>query len=296
MQRSPHTTSAPGVPGEHFSRCLFALIVAAGIDGTAFSADAAPAWELAWSDEFAAGVLEADNWNIELMPDPHNQELQYYTDRPANSRNANVRVADGMLVIEARRENHAHRRYTSARINTRGKQEFAFGRFEARMRLPAATGMWPAFWLLGANIDQVGWPACGEIDIMEGKGRLPNWTSGALNRGPAPDRNLTTWKEYVLPEGDFHEQWHVFALEWTPGRMRWFVDDVLFQEVTRPQGGDPAYWPYDNEQPFFLILNLAVGGHFDAPHEPPDPMDPQQLLVDWVRVYRDAAMTGDPPG
>jgi beta-glucanase (GH16 family) len=153
------------------------------------------------------------------------------------------------------------------------------------MRLPAVTGMWPAFWLLGANIDTVGWPACGEIDIVEGKGRLPNWTSGALNRGPSSEQNRTTWEEFVLPVGDFHTDWRVFALEWTPGLIRWFVDDEMFLEVERPVPFDPRWWPYDEETPYFIILNLAVGGHFDAPHLPPPDYPPQQLLVDWVRVY-----------
>jgi beta-glucanase (GH16 family) len=256
--------------------------VADGGDGP----PATPSWTLVWQDEFDAPPLDRASWTVELMPDPFNEELQYYPDRADDAPGANVWIEDGILVIEARREDFEHRHYTSARINTKGKREFLYGRFEARMRLPAEVGMWPAFWMLGGNIDRVGWPACGEIDIMEGKGRLPNWTSGALHRGPDAANNRITAAEYVLPTGDFHQDWHLFAVEWWPQQIRWYVDDVPFQVVERPAGVEPAYWPFDREQPFFLILNLAVGGWFDTPHLPPDPMEPQRLLVDYVRVYR----------
>jgi beta-glucanase (GH16 family) len=245
-------------------------------------------WELVWQDEFEEAQLDRASWTVELMPDPYNEELEYYTDRTDDDPGANVWLENGTLVIEARREDYVHRQYTSARINTKGKKEFLYGRFEARMRLPAEVGMWPAFWMLGGNLDQVGWPACGEIDIMEGKGRLPNWTSGALHRGPDAGSNRISAAEYVLPSGDFHQEWHVFAVEWWPQLIRWYVDDKLFQVVERPGGVEPAYWPFDRGQPFFLILNLAVGGWFDTPYLPPDNMEPQRLLVDYVRVYRQA--------
>jgi beta-glucanase (GH16 family) len=248
--------------------------------------DPAARWSLVWQDEFDAERLDRASWNVEVMPDPFNEELQYYPDRADDTPGANVWLEDGMLVIEARREDYEHRQYTSARINTQGKREFLYGRFEARIRLPAEVGMWPAFWMLGGNIGQVGWPACGEIDIMEGKGRLPSWTSGALHRGPDAANNRITAAEYVLPAGDFHTEWHVFAVEWWPQLIRWYVDDAVFQVVERPSGVEPAYWPFDRGQPFFLILNLAVGGWFDTPHLPPENMAPQRLLVDYVRVYR----------
>jgi len=268
---------------------VLGLLGACGADGTPPS----DAWVLLWQDKFEGPRLDGASWNIEHMPDPFNEELQYYPARPDTSPNANVFIEDGMLVIEARREDYEHRRYTSGRINTKGKREFLYGRFEARMRLPAEVGMWPAFWMLGANIDEVGWPACGEIDIMEGKGRLPNWTSGALHRGPDPGRNLITAGEYQLPKGDFHRDWHLFAVEWQPDQIRWYVDDVLFQTVNKPAAVEPAYWPFDRGHPFFLILNLAVGGWFDSPYLPPENMEPQRLLVDYVRVYRPASSSGN---
>lgn len=250
-------------------------------------------WELAWQDEFDTERLDRESWTVEVMPDPFNEELQYYTDRADDTPGANVRLEDGILVIEARREDYEHRRYTSARINTKGKRDFLYGRFEARMRLPAEVGLWPAFWMLGGNIDEVGWPACGEIDIMEGKGRLPNWTSGALHRGPDAGNNLITSAHYELPTGDFHQEWHLFAVEWEAAQIRWYVDDVLFHTVSRPTLVEPIYWPFDQGRPFFIILNLAVGGWFDDPYMPPEDMEPQHLLVDYVRVYRQTFSSED---
>jgi beta-glucanase (GH16 family) len=254
---------------------------------------ALPGWELVWADEFDGPVLDQGSWTPEVMPDPYNEELQYYTDRVDAAPGANAWLEDGALVIEARREDFAHRRYTSARLITKGKREFRYGRFAARIRQPGEVGLWPAFWLLGGNIDEVGWPRCGEIDVMEGKGRLPDWTSGALHRGPDPSRNRITAAEYRLPFGSFQDAWHEFAVEWEPERIRWFVDGVPFQTVEKTPGDDAAYWPFDEGHSFFLILNLAVGGWFDAPHLPPDDITPQRLSVDYVRVYRRAS-DGEP--
>jgi beta-glucanase (GH16 family) len=243
-------------------------------------------WELAWADEFDGDSIDQDVWTPEVMPDPHNEELQYYTDRVDGDPGANAWLEDGALIIEARREDFEHREYTSARLITKGKREFLYGRFEARIRQPGEVGMWPAFWLLGGNIDQVGWPRCGEIDVMEGKGRLPQWTSGALHRGPDPAHNRITVGEYELESGSFHTEWHVFAIEWEPEHVRWEVDGVPFLEASRAPGEAPAYWPFDEGHTFFIILNLAVGGWFDEGYPPPDDMAPQRLEVDYVRVYR----------
>jgi beta-glucanase (GH16 family) len=240
----------------------------------------------AWADEFEADVLDRESWTVEVMPDPHNEELQYYTDRADGDPGANVWLEDGVLVIEARREDFEHRRYTSARIDTRGKREFLYGRFEARIRQPGETGTWPAFWLLGADIGEVGWPACGEIDVMEGKGRFPRWTSGAIHAGPDPDGNRIVSFSTLLERGDFHGSWHVFAVEWEPVEIRWYIDGERVFTVRKPMAEEPAYWPFDRGHPFYLILNLAVGGWFDPGHPPPEDMSPQRLLVDWVRVYR----------
>ena len=273
--------------------CLALLAVASGCRPVAEAPPAAtePAapesrWDLVWADEFDGAQLDRESWTVEMMPDPFNEELQFYPDRTDDHPDANIWLEDGVLIIEARREDYEHRRYTSGRIKTQGKREFLYGRFEARMRLPEAVGTWPAFWLLGGNIETVGWPACGEIDIMEGKGRLPRWTSGALHAGPDPASNRILSAGYDLPSGDFQSEWHVFAVEWEPEQIRWCVDDAHFYTVAKPAGEDPAYWPFDHGQPFFILLNLAVGGWFDNPHQPPEDMSPQRLEVDYVRVFR----------
>ncbi len=259
----------------------------AGLPPAGAAAGSAETWQLVWADEFDGGSLDLESWSVEVMPDPFNEELQYYPDRLGRE-GSNIWVEDGALVIEAREEAYEHRRYTSGRIKTQGKREFLYGRFEARMRLPAGVGMWSAFWLLGGNFDEVGWPACGEIDVMEGKGRLPSWTSSALHRGPDPASNRMTSEEYTLPAGDFHRDWHLFAMEWQADQIRWYVDGERFFTVDKPAGVEGAFWPFDHGHPFFLLLNLAVGGWFDKPHMPPEGMAPQRLNVDYVRVYRRA--------
>ena len=245
-------------------------------------------WELVWADEFEVPAIDAANWTAVVVADPYNEELQYYTDRTDGAAGANAWVEDGALVIEARRERYEHRHHTSARLESKGKREFLYGRFEARMRLPRGVGMWPAFWLLGANIDEVGWPACGEIDVMEGKGRLPNWTSGAIHGGPDPGHNRIVAGNFLLPSGGFHHDWHVFAVEWSRDGIEWFVDDFRYFAIEKPANDDPSQWPFDHGHSFYLILNLAVGGWFDRPHLPSDDMSPQRLYVDYVRVYREA--------
>jgi beta-glucanase (GH16 family) len=281
--------------GPHGFGCLF-LFGTAGLAIVACGADDAPGaerqspsgrWELVWADDFDAPAIDTAHWTAEVVPDPYNEELQYYTDRTDGTPGANAWVQNGVLVIEARREKYEHRDYTSARLETKGKREFRYGRFEARMRLPDGIGTWPAFWLLGGNIDEVGWPACGEIDIMEGKGRLSNWTSGAMHGGPDPGRNRIVAGNFLLPSGDFHREWHLFVVEWRPGRIEWSVDGTLFFAIEKPANDDPAYWPFDHGHTFYLILNLAVGGWFDQPHRPPEDMSPQRVYVDYVRVYRE---------
>jgi beta-glucanase (GH16 family) len=273
----------------HRSQAAALLVISAttALSSSALAAESAK-WTLVWSDEFDEPTLDTSNWTAQVMPDPHNEDLQYYTDRTDSQDGANAWIDDGVLVLEARSETFEHRHYTSARLITKGKREFHYGRFEARMRLASETGMWPAFWLLGANIDEVGWPACGEIDVMEGKGRLPGWTSGALHRGPDPESNTISSSEHAPDGVDFQRDWHRFAVEWSPGTLRWLVDDVEFYSLTRDTTAD-EFWPFDQDHPFFLIINLAVGGWFDKPHRPPFDMSPQRLLVDWVRVSQSAA-------
>jgi len=237
-------------------------------------------WELVWADEFEGPAGEhpdSTRWRYDIGTDWGNAQLEYDT-----SRRENVSLdGAGHLAITARKESYQNREYTSARINTHGFFAQRNGRFEARLRLPDGQGIWPAFWLLGANFASVGWPACGEIDIMEFRGQEPHITHGSLH-GPGYSGGGALTSRYVLPGGaGFHEDFHVFAVEWSDDRITWIVDDVRFLAV---RASDlPGAWVFDH--PFFVILNVAVGGHFVGP---PDAgtVFPQTMLVDWVRVYR----------
>ncbi len=249
---------------------------------------APPGYTFEWSDEFDGPNVDESIWTIlDRAGTAGNKELQYYTARKNAEPGANVFIEDGALVIEAREESWMGYQYTSARLNTLQSPtaQFQYGRMEAKAKLPNVTGMWPAFWMEGINEAQVGWPVGGEIDIMEGKGRLPNWCSGALHRSTTPGSgaDIVSSQAYTLPTGNFHDDWHVFAAEWDTEQIRWYVDSTLTQTVSRPTGnGGP--WPFD--QPFYFLLNLAVGGNFDSGQAPPSGMPPQRYYVDYVRVFK----------
>ncbi len=239
-------------------------------------ATATPGWELVWSDEFDGPALNPDNWLAEKGAGGWgNNELQFYTDRPEN-----LRIEDGVLVIEARQEDYRGSRYTSARIKTQYKQTFQFGRIEACMKLPTGKGIWPAFWMLGESLPSAGWPRAGEIDIMENIGE-PHTVYGTVH-GPGYSGGNGVGKSYTVAGQPLHEDFHIYAIEWAPGQIRWFLDDILFNTVT--ENDVPGEWVFD--QPFFILLNLAVGGNW--PGSPDETTRfPQQLRVDYVRVYRD---------
>jgi beta-glucanase (GH16 family) len=256
-------------------------------DGAPTSPPALPGWTFVWSDEFEEAAIDESVWNIlDVAGTKANAELQYYTPRKNDELGANVYLEDGALVIEAREEAWNGYAYTSARLNTQlGMKQFEYGRFEARIKEPAVSGLWPAFWMLGVDSPTARWPTDGEIDIFEGKGRLPSWVAGSLHRGTMPGAayDVVSTKSYTLPTGNFHDDWHVFAVEWDMQHVSWFVDDNLYETVTRPTvATDP--WPFD--QKFYILLNMAVGGLFDANAKPPPGMPPQRLLVDYVRVYQ----------
>ncbi|MFZ6654567.1 glycoside hydrolase family 16 protein [Undibacterium sp. TJN19] len=237
---------------------------------------AAPAWELVWQDEFEGTGLDHGKWLEETGGDGWgNHELQFYT-----RRSENLRVKDGMLVIEARQEDYSGRAYTSARIKTAGLQETTYGRFEARIKIPAGQGIWPAFWLLGNNLNAAGWPGCGEIDIMENIGKEPAVIHGTMH-GPGYSGAKGYGQPFALSKDQYADDFHVFALEWEATEVRWYMDGVQYFSA-RPQQL-AGQWVFDH--PFFIILNLAVGG--DWPGSPDATSQfPQQMLVDYVRVYR----------
>jgi beta-glucanase (GH16 family) len=244
-------------------------------------------WQLSWSDEFdgADGSRpDPSRWVYDLGGAGWgNQELETYTDRGEN-----VRIEGGALVITARAEkftgsDRVTRDYTSARLKTLGRFSQAYGRFEARLRIPRGQGLWPAFWMMGVDIDSRGWPDGGEIDVMENIGREPNTVHGTIH-GPGYSGGDAIGMPFQSPDGTpFADAYHVYAVEWEPSEIRWYVDSHLYQ--TRKPSDLPAgtRWVFDHEM--FLLLNVAVGGSW--PGNPDQTtVFPQQMLVDYVRVYR----------
>ena len=241
-------------------------------------------WKLVWNDEFDGPQLDYSKWEIEVNAfGGGNQELQIYTDRQEN-----VRVKDGHLQIEARRDNHGIagtvREYSSGRVRSKQRGDWTYGKFEIRAKLPAGQGVWPAIWMLPTSEKYGTWAASGEIDIMEFKGQETNVVWGTLHYGkPWPD-NSHTGETYKLKTGNFTEDFHTFAIEWEAGVMRWYVDDNLYQTQTKwdSNGGKfPA--PFDQE--FHMVLNLAVGGGFVGNPDASTKF-PCELLIDFVRVYQ----------
>jgi beta-glucanase (GH16 family) len=239
-------------------------------------------WKLVWSDEFEGAQSaspDSTKWGFDVGGSGWgNQQLEYDTARPENASLS----GHGELVLTARKESYMGNAYTSARLQTKGKFEHAYGRFEARMKLPEGKGIWPAFWLLGADIDKASWPNCGEIDIMENIGREGPRVYGTLH-GPGYSGGASIGKPYDLPSGaSVSKDFHVYAIEWEDQVVRWYVDDVLFETRTPKDLPAKARWVYDH--PFFIILNLAVGGQWPG-NPDANTRFPQQLVVDYVRVY-----------
>jgi beta-glucanase (GH16 family) len=246
-----------------------------------------PKWKLVWRDEFngpnGSGV-DPSKWTLEVNGDGGgNHELEYYTNRPQNAH-----IQNGNLVIEARQEKYTgadsvSRNYTSARLKTAGKFSQLYGRFEARIKIPSGQGLWPAFWMLGDDIEKAGWPDCGEIDIMENIGKEPSTVHGSIH-GPGFTGTNGLEARYALPGNRrLADDFHVFAVEWEPNAIRFYVDDKLY--VTRTPSDLRPGWKWVFDHPFFLLLNVAVGG--DWPGNPDaTTVFPQTMLVDYVRVYQ----------
>lgn len=239
-------------------------------------------WELVWSDEFngtAGNAPDAAKWAFDIGTGSNgwgNSELQYYTNRPAN-----VQLdGSGKLVITARSESYGGSGFTSARIKTKGLFAQAYGRFEARIKTPTGPGIWPAFWMLGANIDTKPWPQCGEIDIMEQRGQQPSVTHGTVH-GPGYSGGNSVGKAYALTNGRFDTDYHIYAVEWGEDFIDFYVDNFLYQRIT--PADVPGEWVYN--QPFFLLLNVAVGGNFVGFPTTGTPF-PQSMYVDYVKVYK----------
>jgi beta-glucanase (GH16 family) len=243
-----------------------------------------PGWRLIWSDEFegAAGTaVDPSKWTFDLGNNNGwgNQELEYYTDRTDNA----ALDGQGHLAITARSEPFGGSSYTSARLKTQGKVTWTYGRFEARVQLPYGQGMWPAFWMLGADITSVSWPACGEVDIFENLGREPAIVHGTMH-GPGYSGGAGPTGSTTLPGGArLADDFHVFAVEWEANVIRWYLDDQLYSTKTTADVPAGSSWVFD--KPFFVILNVAVGGGWPGNPDATTTF-PQQMLVDHVRVYQ----------
>ncbi len=236
-------------------------------------------WRLVWHDEFDGAALDTTKWTWDTGGNGWgNAELEYYTNRVENAR-----LENGYLVIEARQESFGNRAYTSARLKTQGLGAWTLGRIEARIQVPRGQGLWPAFWMLGDNIAEVGWPACGEMDIMENIGKEPATIHGTVH-GPGYSGANGITSAYNLTGGAFANTFHVFAIEWQLDSIRWYVDSTLYKTVTPSDvPGGWGKWVFNH--PFFILLNVAVGGYW--PGNPDSTtLFPQTMRVDYVRVYQ----------
>lgn len=235
-------------------------------------------WELVWSDEFDGnGLPDSQKWTYEVGY-IRNNEKQYYTE----ARKENIRMENGYLIIEARNEPYEGFHYTSASINTRESETWTYGRFEIMAKLPTGNGTWPAAWMLGANISEVGWPACGEIDIMENVGFDPHRVHGYVHT-QAYNHTIETQRGATLELEAPYDNFHLYAIEWQEDRIDFFVDEILYFTFEK-ESGDPDVWPFD--KPHYLLLNLAIGGGWGGQQGIDDSIFPQQYIIDYVRVYQ----------
>ena len=231
--------------------------------------------KLVWEENFNVNSLDEKVWNYELgdgCPDLcgwGNNERQIYT-------NQNHSIKDGNLLIEAKKTAD---NYSSTRITTQGKKEFLYGRIEARAKLPVGKGIWPAFWMLGNNIKSIGWPKCGEIDILEYVGREPHFVYTSLHTESSFGNTINTKKTKI---DTIEEGFHIFAIDWTKEKIEFFVDNKSVYTYN-PKLKNEATWPYN--QPFYIVVNMAIGGNFGG-HEVDDTIFPQQFLIDYIRVYQ----------
>jgi beta-glucanase (GH16 family) len=258
--------------------CLLTACATTLRSPTATPIPAPPGWKLVWHEEFDGAGIDKANWTYDLGAGGWgNGEAQFYTDRPENAR-----IENGLLIIEARQEKYEGSYYTSARLKTQGLQEFQYGRIEARLKVPAGAGVWPAFWMLGADFDGKNWPDCGEVDIMEYIGREPDLIMGTLH-GPGYSGALG-FSKWNRQKYNIADDFHTYAVEWEPDRVTWFYDGAEYFTVTPADVGDRK-WVF--EHPFFIILNLAVGGQLAGPIGLQTAF-PAQLQVDYVRVFQAA--------
>jgi hypothetical protein len=238
-----------------------------------------PGYTLIWSDEFNNTTINPNNWTFESGNNNGwgNNELEYYTDRTQN-----VFVSGGNLIIEARGEPYNGFNYTSTRMITKNKKIFKFGRIDIRAKMPKGKGVWPALWMLGNNIDQVSWPACGEIDILELLGQEPNKIYGTIHWGTSVAAHGSKGSSYVLSSGSFDQEFHVFSMIWILDQIKIYVDDQLFVTINSTDVPVGSY-PFNND--FFFLFNVAVGGNWPGAPDG-NTVFPQRMVVDYIRVFQ----------
>jgi beta-glucanase (GH16 family) len=252
--------------------CLFSLAAAAPVPAPP------PGWQLVWSDEFSTdGLPDPAKWAYENGR-VRNNEAQFYTAR----REENARIENGILIIEARKEDHKGARFTSASLITKGRADWQYGRFEIRARLPAARGTWPAIWMLPADHGRVRWPDCGEIDIMEHVGHDPGVVHGTLHSGAFNHTkgNQRGGRQH-FPAASTGFQ--IYAMEWSADSISMFVDGRRIASFARRDGDGEPEWPF--RKPYYLILNLAIGGSWGGAKGIDEAAFPQRFEIDYVRVF-----------
>lgn len=307
----------------HWCGTALAIVVAIGVASTPVNDAAEPpaaAWKLTWSDEFDGKDIDRTKWDFDTgngffnydaniwIAGWGNEELQYYTREPENAF-----VKDGMLHIRAVKESHQGCGYTSARLKTRKKDgsplfSQQYGRFEFRAKLPTGKGVWPALWMLPQDEKYGPWPSSGEIDVLEARGQEPTKVLGTLHFGSRWPANTHISKEYTLPKSGTIADFHVYAVEWEPGEIRWSVDDHVYatqtfwwssSKVEGAKGVKPAKeedlnpWPAPFDQRFYLVMNVAVGGKFLG-NPDKSTVFPAEMVVDYVRVYEKPGSYGKP--
>ncbi len=258
---------------------LFAQ-TAFGTQAAQAAAPAAGTWNLVWSDDFNGAngsAMDPAKWTYDTGGKWGNgTELQNYTNRTTN-----VSKQNGNMVITAKKENYSGNQYTSARIKTQGKFTMTYGRYEARMKIPYGKGIWPAFWLLGADIDTAGWPQSGEIDVMEHVNKDASIVSTIHMPGTSSDAKVGM--AYTLPGNvSFSNDYHIYAVEWETDAVRFYVDNTLFQTINKANMPAGSTWVFN--KPFYIIFNVAVGGSWPGSPDSTTAF-PQSMYVDYVRVY-----------
>jgi len=247
--------------------------------GTASIQNPGFGYSLVWAEDFNGSTLNTNDWNYETGAGGWgNNELQNYT-----SGTNNAYIENGSLVIEAKQENLGGSNYTSARLTTKRKKKFTYGKIEFRAKVPSTKGLWPALWMLGSNIDAVPWPACGEIDVMESVNKeVPSKIYGTAHWGTATTNHQQSGNNFALSTGDFSQDYHVFSIEWDANKIQWLMDGNKYHELNKSQVTVGTY-PFDKD--FFLILDVAVGGQWPGN---PDATSifPQKMYVDYIHVYQ----------